>query len=133
MRRLLRVLEVLSVLELASIAALFGNLLTVHLPGLASALGPVHGTLYLAVAVTALLGRGLLLRTRLLAPHVRQRERPAEEGHERERARAAGDPETGEPTTAAGDAEAGGADAARRSDPASRGTRCRGESTPRDI
>jgi hypothetical protein len=66
-RPLLRVLEVLSVLELASIAALFGNLLTAHLPGLASALGPVHGALYLAVAVTALLGRGLLLRTRLLA------------------------------------------------------------------
>jgi hypothetical protein len=67
MRPLLRALEVLSVLELVSIAALFGNLLTVHAPGVASALGPVHGALYLSVAVTALLGRGLLLRTRLLA------------------------------------------------------------------
>jgi hypothetical protein len=122
MRRLLRVLEVLSVLELASIAALFGNLLTVHLPGLASALGPVHGTLYLAVAVTALLALVPLLGGAFTLANVR-----------RERARAAGDPETGEPTTAADDAEAGGADAARRSDPASRGTRCRGESTPRDI
>jgi hypothetical protein len=133
MRRLLRVLEVLSVLELASIAALFGNLLTVHLPGLASALGPVHGTLYLAVAVTALLGRGLLLRTRLLALVPLLGGAFTLANVRRERARAAGDPETGEPTTAAGDAEAGGADAARRSDPASRGTRCRGESTPRDI
>jgi hypothetical protein len=67
MRPLLRALEVLSVLELASIAVLLANLVTVHLPGLASALGPIHGTLYLAVAVTALLGRNLLLRTRLLA------------------------------------------------------------------
>jgi hypothetical protein len=67
MRPLLRALEVLSVLELASIAVLLANLVTIHLPGLASALGPIHGALYLAVAVTALLGRGLLLRTRLLA------------------------------------------------------------------
>lgn len=65
--RILRTLEALSVLELGSIAVLFGNLLTVHVPGLASVLGPVHGALYLTVAVTALLGRGLLLRTRLLA------------------------------------------------------------------
>jgi hypothetical protein len=64
---LLRTLEVLSIAELVSIAVLLGNLLTVHADGLASVLGPVHGALYLAVAVTALLGRGLLLRTRLLA------------------------------------------------------------------
>lgn len=67
MRPLLRVLEVLSVAELASIAVLLTNLWTVHLDGLAAALGPIHGALYLAVAVTALFGRGLLLRTRLLA------------------------------------------------------------------
>ena len=67
MRPLLRVLEVLSVLELLSIAVLLGNLVTVHIDGLASLLGPVHGALYLAVAVTAVLGRDLLLRTRLLA------------------------------------------------------------------
>lgn len=67
MRPLLRTLEVLSVLELASVALLLANLATVHLPGVASVLGPVHGALYLAVAVTALFGRGLMLRTRLLA------------------------------------------------------------------
>jgi hypothetical protein len=67
MRPLLGALEVLSILELASIALLLTNLLTLHLPGVASALGPIHGALYLAVSVTALLGRGLLLRTRLLA------------------------------------------------------------------
>jgi hypothetical protein len=66
-RPLLRALEVLSILELVSIAVLLTNLLTAHLPGVATVLGPVHGALYLAVAVTALLGRGLLLRTRLLA------------------------------------------------------------------
>ena len=67
MRPLLRALDVLSVLELLSIAVLFGNLVTVHLPGVAPIPGPVHGALYLAVAVTAIFGRGLLLRTRLLA------------------------------------------------------------------
>ncbi|MFI2486011.1 hypothetical protein ACH47X_03835 [Promicromonospora kroppenstedtii] len=67
MRPLLRTLEVLSVLELVSVAALLANLATVHVDGVASALGPAHGALYLAVAVTALLGQGLLLRTRLLA------------------------------------------------------------------
>jgi hypothetical protein len=67
MRPLLRALEALSVLELASIVLLLTNLMTIHLPGVASLLGPVHGALYLTVAVTALLGRGLLLRTRLLA------------------------------------------------------------------
>jgi hypothetical protein len=67
MRPLLRVLGVLSVLELLSIAVLLGNLVTVHIDGVASLLGPVHGALYLAVAVTAVLGRDLLRRTRLLA------------------------------------------------------------------
>jgi hypothetical protein len=66
-RPLLRVLEGLSLAELASIAVLLTNLWTAHLDGLAAALGPIHGVLYLAVVVTALLGRGLLLRTRLLA------------------------------------------------------------------
>ena len=67
MRPLLRTLEVLSVLELVSVAALLVNLATVHADDVASALGPAHGALYLAVAVTALLGQGLLLHTRLLA------------------------------------------------------------------
>lgn len=66
-RPLLRTLEILSVLELVSIAVLLTNLLTVHERAITSAVGPLHGALYLAVAVTALFGRGLLLRTRLLA------------------------------------------------------------------
>lgn len=67
MRPVLRVLEVLSVLELASILILLVNLATVHVDGVASVLGPVHGALFLAVAVTALLARGLLPRTRWMA------------------------------------------------------------------
>jgi hypothetical protein len=67
MRPLLRALEVLSVLELLSILALLTNLSLVHDPSFASAVGPIHGALYLTVAVTAAFGRGLLLRTRLLA------------------------------------------------------------------
>jgi hypothetical protein len=66
-RSLLRALEVLSVLELLSVVVLLVNLATVHVEGVASALGPTHGALYLAVAVTALLGQGLLPRTRVLA------------------------------------------------------------------
>jgi hypothetical protein len=67
MRPVLRALEVLSVLELLSIAVLLTNLVTVHVDGVASVLGPVHGALYLAVVVTALLARDLMLRTRLMA------------------------------------------------------------------
>ncbi|MBO3088231.1 hypothetical protein [Cellulomonas dongxiuzhuiae] len=67
MRPLLRVLDVLSVLETLSVLVLLGNLVTVHADGITSALGPVHGALYLTVAVTALLGRDLQLRTRLSA------------------------------------------------------------------
>lgn len=67
MRPLLRALEVLSVLELLSVVVLLVNLATVHVEGVASALGPTHGALYLAVSVTALLGQDLLPRTRVLA------------------------------------------------------------------
>jgi hypothetical protein len=66
-RGVLRSLEVLSILELASIAVLLLNLATLHLRPVTAALGPAHGALYLAVAATALLGRGLLARTRWMA------------------------------------------------------------------
>jgi hypothetical protein len=64
---LLRALSVLSTLELVSVLVLLGNLVTVHDEAVAAALGPLHGALYLAVAVTALLGRGLTTRTRVFA------------------------------------------------------------------
>ncbi|WP_428341193.1 hypothetical protein [Mycobacterium sp.] len=67
MTALLRTLAVLSVLEMVSVLVLLMNLATVHNPTVASVLGPAHGAVYLAVAVTALLGRGLSTRTRISA------------------------------------------------------------------
>jgi len=64
---LLRTLSILSLLELISVLALLVNLATVHDSTIASMLGPVHGAFYLAVAVTALFGRGLSTRTRAYA------------------------------------------------------------------
>ncbi|ALE74241.1 MULTISPECIES: hypothetical protein [unclassified Pseudonocardia] len=65
MTGLLRILAALSALELVSVLALLVNLATVHDATVASVLGPAHGALYLAVAVTALLGRGLTPWTRI--------------------------------------------------------------------
>jgi hypothetical protein len=62
---LLRTLGVLSLLELVSVVALLTNLVTVHDETVTRLLGPTHGALYLAVAGTALLGRGLRTRTRV--------------------------------------------------------------------
>jgi hypothetical protein len=67
MTPLLRTLSVLSTLELVSVLVLLGNLVTVHDETVAGALGPIHGALYLAVAVTALFGRGLATKTRVFA------------------------------------------------------------------
>lgn len=67
MTGLLRTLSVLSILECLSVAGLLLNLVTVHDDTVTSALGPTHGALYLAVAATALLGRGLAARTRVWA------------------------------------------------------------------
>lgn len=61
----LRVLGMLSALELVSVLALLANLATAHDPSVTGLLGPIHGALYLAVAVTALLCRGLRTRTRV--------------------------------------------------------------------
>ena len=53
------VLRVLGAVELLSVLLLFGNLATVHDEAVASAVGPLHGMVYLAVIVTALaLARG---------------------------------------------------------------------------
>lgn len=62
---LLRVPAVLSALEFVSVLALLANLVTVHDHTATALLGPAHGALYLTVAVTALLGRGLRTRTRI--------------------------------------------------------------------
>lgn len=67
MTPVLRTLAVLSSLELVSVIALLANLATVHDETVTSTLGPAHGALYLAVAVTALLARGLSTATRVWA------------------------------------------------------------------
>ncbi len=67
MRPLLHALRAFSVLELVSVVVLILNMATVRIDQVTSVLGPVHAGFYLCVVVTALLGRGLMLRTRLLA------------------------------------------------------------------
>jgi hypothetical protein len=47
-------LRLLGTVELVSVLVLFGNLVTVHDEAVASAVGPLHGMVYLAVLVTAL-------------------------------------------------------------------------------
>jgi hypothetical protein len=47
-------LRLLGAVELVSVLVLFGNLATVHDEAVASAVGPLHGMVYLAVLVTAL-------------------------------------------------------------------------------
>lgn len=47
-------LRLLGAVELLSVLVLFGNLATVHDEAVASAVGPLHGMVYLAVIVTAL-------------------------------------------------------------------------------
>jgi len=61
---ILTALSVASIVELASIATLLLNLFTVHWRPITASMGPIHGAAFLTVAVIALLGRGLLLRTR---------------------------------------------------------------------
>jgi hypothetical protein len=66
-RGVLRALSVLSIVELLSIAILLVNLTTAHWRPITASMGPIHGAAYLCVAMVALLGRGLELRTRLMA------------------------------------------------------------------
>lgn len=65
MRPTLRALQVLSILELTSILVLLLNISAFQLRPVTAIIGPTHGVLYLAVAVTALFARHLYLRTRL--------------------------------------------------------------------
>jgi hypothetical protein len=61
-----RWLRVAAGVEAVTVIALFVNLATVHLPAVASMLGPVHGTAYLAGIALAWTG-GLPRSARLLA------------------------------------------------------------------
>lgn len=55
-----------AVVEPLSLLVLLGNLVSVHLPGVAAAVGPVHGTAYL-VGIAATWAGGYPRRTRVLA------------------------------------------------------------------
>lgn len=58
-------MAVVSLVETASLVVLLANLATVHIPQVASVLGPVHGFAYLAAIATAFL-LPVDTRTRLL-------------------------------------------------------------------
>ena len=61
----LRWMTLLSLVETVSLVVLLANLATVHVPQVASVMGPVHGFAYLATIATAFL-LPLSTRTRLL-------------------------------------------------------------------
>ncbi len=61
----LRWMAVVSLVETVSLVVLLANLATVHVPQVASVLGPVHGFAYLATIATAFL-LPVDTRTRLL-------------------------------------------------------------------
>jgi hypothetical protein len=67
----LKWLTAASVVETGSLAVLLVNLATVHVPGIASAVGPLHGFAYLASIATAfLLPLGTRARMLTLVPAV---------------------------------------------------------------
>jgi hypothetical protein len=61
-----RVFVVLAVLEIASLGVLLINLAMRHDPTIARVIGPLHGAIYLSVALIALLSPGVRWSTRLL-------------------------------------------------------------------
>ncbi|MEU7827530.1 hypothetical protein [Nonomuraea sp. NPDC049129] len=70
---LLRTLRLAAAVELVSLVVLLGNLLTTHTPAVATLVGPLHGTAYLVIVVTALLAPAALpsgVRWRAVIPGV---------------------------------------------------------------
>lgn len=65
-RRTRVVLVVLAVAELLTLAVLLVNLATVHIRPLTQTMGPIHGAVYLAVAMIAVFAPGLRVRDRVL-------------------------------------------------------------------
>lgn len=54
----MRALRIAAVVEAVTLLLLLANLATVHVPGVAAALGPLHGSAYLGVIVLVLLREG---------------------------------------------------------------------------
>ncbi|MCM0677497.1 hypothetical protein NCC78_22800 [Micromonospora phytophila] len=67
MRVNLTALRIAAAVEAGSLAVLMVNRLTVHLPALTSATGPVHGSAYLMVIALVLLAGGTPRSVRLVA------------------------------------------------------------------
>ncbi|MCD4523894.1 hypothetical protein [Nocardioides sp. cx-173] len=63
---MLLTLAVLAVLEVATLGTLLVNLATAHHRAVTQTMGPVHGAVYLCVAVIVLLAPGFRPRDRLL-------------------------------------------------------------------
>lgn len=63
----LTVLKVAAAAEAITVTLLFANLLTVHSPAASSALGPTHGTAYLATVVTTLTAANAPARAKWLS------------------------------------------------------------------
>jgi hypothetical protein len=63
----LRILKITAAVEAVTVVLLFANLLTVHWPAVASALGPTHGTAYLITIVTVLSLQGAPAKAKWLA------------------------------------------------------------------
>ncbi|MGN9811278.1 DUF3817 domain-containing protein [Micromonospora sp. BQ11] len=63
----LTVLRIAAAVEAGSLVVLLANRLTVHLPALTSAAGPVHGSAYLMVIALVLLAGGASRSARIAA------------------------------------------------------------------
>lgn len=50
-----RVLQIVGTIELVTLILLLGNLVSIHLPDVSRALGPVHGLAYAGTVITAVL------------------------------------------------------------------------------
>jgi hypothetical protein len=62
-----RVLVLLAAIEFGTLLLLLANRATVHVPVVATILGPVHGCAYIAAIVTTTVHAGLLSRPTLLS------------------------------------------------------------------
>ncbi len=62
-----RTLQIAGTVELVTLVLMLANIVTVHLPELSRALGPVHGLAYTATVITAVLLMGGRQRVWMLA------------------------------------------------------------------
>ena len=63
----MRPLRIAALIEAVSLAVLFANLATAHLPAISSTVGPTHGCAYIFVVIAALRAPGADRTARILA------------------------------------------------------------------